>query len=46
MIPLPSICDPDFIATNQGERENNVLKRSKKNAKYYPRYGVFFYAQI
>jgi hypothetical protein len=30
MSPLPNIYDPDFIAENQGERANNVLKGSKK----------------
>jgi myo-inositol-1-phosphate synthase len=30
MNPLPGIYDPDFIAANQGERANNVVKGSKK----------------
>merc|ERR1711915_7339 len=30
MTPLPGIYDPDFIAANQGERANNVIKGSKK----------------
>ncbi|MBA0590730.1 hypothetical protein Gorai_019424, partial [Gossypium raimondii] len=30
MVPLPGIYDPDFIAANQGERANNVIKGTKK----------------
>ncbi|KAH9316579.1 hypothetical protein KI387_025206, partial [Taxus chinensis] len=30
MVPLPGIFDPDFIAANQGERANNIIKGSKK----------------
>lgn len=30
MVPLPGIFDADFIAANQGERANNVIKGSKK----------------
>ncbi|KAK8652780.1 hypothetical protein V6N13_126805 [Hibiscus sabdariffa] len=30
MVPLPGIYDPDFIADNQGERANNVIKGTKK----------------
>ncbi|GLJ06772.1 hypothetical protein SUGI_0047730 [Cryptomeria japonica] len=30
MMPLPGIFDPDFIAANQGERANNIIKGSKK----------------
>ena len=30
MIPLPSVYFPDFIAANQGERADNVLKGSKQ----------------
>lgn len=30
MVPLPGIFDPDFIAANQGERANNIVKGSKK----------------
>lgn len=30
MVPLPGIYDPDFIAANQGERANNIIKGSKK----------------
>lgn len=30
MVPLPGIYDPDFIAANQGERVNNLIKGSKK----------------
>ncbi|KAH9326072.1 hypothetical protein KI387_006250 [Taxus chinensis] len=30
MAPLPGIFDPDFIAANQGERANNIIKGSKK----------------
>ncbi|GLJ06766.1 hypothetical protein SUGI_0047670 [Cryptomeria japonica] len=30
MLPLPGVFDPDFIAANQGERANNIIKGSKK----------------
>ncbi|XP_014494568.1 inositol-3-phosphate synthase [Vigna radiata var. radiata] len=30
MVPLPGIYDPDFIAANQEERANNVIKGTKK----------------
>ncbi|TYI40418.1 hypothetical protein ES332_A02G160800v1 [Gossypium tomentosum] len=30
MVPLPGIYDPDFIAANQGERANNIMKGTKK----------------
>lgn len=30
MVPLPGIYDPDFIAANQGDRANNVIKGTKK----------------
>lgn len=30
MVPLPGIYDPDFIATNQGSRANNMIKGTKK----------------
>ncbi|MQL41520.1 hypothetical protein EI012_26795, partial [Escherichia coli] len=30
MVPLPGIYNPDFIAANQGERANNVIKGTKK----------------
>lgn len=30
MVPLPGIYDPDFIAANQGERANNIIKGTKK----------------
>ncbi|KAH7420596.1 hypothetical protein KP509_13G013900 [Ceratopteris richardii] len=30
MFPLPGIYDPDFIAANQGERANNLVKGTKK----------------
>lgn len=30
IIPLPSLYFPDFIASNQGERANNVLKGTKQ----------------
>jgi len=30
MVPLPGIYDPDFIAANQGERANNVIKGTKR----------------
>lgn len=30
MVPLPSICSPDFIAANQSERANNVLRGTKQ----------------
>ncbi|KAH9327186.1 hypothetical protein KI387_007364, partial [Taxus chinensis] len=30
MVPLLGIFDPDFIAANQGERANNIIKGSKK----------------
>eukprot|EP00252_Welwitschia_mirabilis_P013954 TRINITY_DN3093_c0_g1_i1.p1 TRINITY_DN3093_c0_g1~~TRINITY_DN3093_c0_g1_i1.p1 ORF type:complete len:511 (+),score=33.71 TRINITY_DN3093_c0_g1_i1:205-1737(+) len=30
MVPLPGIYDPDFIAANQGERANNIIKGSRK----------------
>jgi myo-inositol-1-phosphate synthase len=30
MVPLPGIYDPDFIAANQGDRANNIIKGTKK----------------
>jgi myo-inositol-1-phosphate synthase len=30
MVPLPGIYDPEFIAANQADRANNVIKGSKK----------------
>ncbi|GLJ10515.1 hypothetical protein SUGI_0129620 [Cryptomeria japonica] len=30
MLPLPGVFDPDFVAANQGERANNIIKGSKK----------------
>ncbi|KAL4351990.1 hypothetical protein GQ457_06G043460 [Hibiscus cannabinus] len=30
VVPLPGIYDPDFIAANQGERANNIIKGTKK----------------
>ena len=30
MLPLPGIYDPDFIAANQEERANNVIKGTKQ----------------
>ncbi|KAL2332777.1 hypothetical protein Fmac_013990 [Flemingia macrophylla] len=30
MVPLPGIYDPDFIAVNQEDRANNVIKGTKK----------------
>ncbi|KAH7293394.1 hypothetical protein KP509_28G024400 [Ceratopteris richardii] len=30
MVPLPGIYDPDFIAANQEERANNIIKGTKK----------------
>lgn len=30
MVPLPGIYDPDFIASNQGARANNLIKGNKK----------------
>ena len=30
MVPLPGIYDPDFIAANQEERANNVIKGTKQ----------------
>lgn len=31
MVPLPGIYDPEFIAANQADRANNVIKGSKKD---------------
>ena len=30
MVPLPGIYDPDFIAANQGDHANNIIKGTKK----------------
>jgi myo-inositol-1-phosphate synthase len=30
MVPLPGIYDPSFIAANQAERADNVIKGSKR----------------
>jgi len=32
IVPLPSFYDPDFIAANQCERANNLIKGTKKDA--------------
>lgn len=30
MVPLPGIYDPDFIASNQGSRADNLIKGTKE----------------